>query len=258
MSATDPTPDLTLAVTAHNETAVAGPTFASAEAAVAEVRALGLTVELLIGMDTPTPECRTYMTQPALTDWQVSEHAFRDQGKTRNALATQARGRWLAFLDADDLISENWLSAAITLLQTAPAQERLIVHPELTWQFDAAFSVYAAPGQDDALFSPHALAVANMYDALCLAPRQVWLDHPYPDRDIPAGYAFEDWQWAIETMAAGWQHVVARDTVIFKRRRDASQTHQAKARAATVRPITPLAIDQLSALGYGAGRTETE
>jgi hypothetical protein len=234
--------DLTVALTAHSETLVAGPTLASAEAAIAEVRRAGYTVERLIGFDTPTPECRAYFAQPAFAAWQASEHAFRDQGRTRNALAARARGRWLAFLDADDLFSENWLIEAIRCLQAAGDDARVV------GQFDAATSVTVTPAQDDPFFSPYGLAVTNFYDALCLAPRQAWIEHPFPHRDIEDGYAFEDWQWAIETMVAGWHHAVAPDTVIFKRRRDASQTHQARARAAAIRALDCLRVDRIADL----------
>ena len=245
--------DLTLAVTFHSETLLAGPTLKSAEAALAPLEAAGLRVERLIGLDSPSDATRAYLDQPDFAGWRHSEHAFRDQGRTRNALAGAARGRWLAFLDGDDLLSENWLSGAVRMLTDAGPEARLIVHPELHWQFDAVQGVMVNPAQSDRLFLPQYFALANYYDALCVAPRAAWLAHPFADRDIAGGFAFEDWQWGVETMAAGWQHVVARDTVIFKRRRDRSQTHESKSRAAVIRAHPALAIDRLADLGRDSG-----
>ena len=59
----DSRPDLTVAVTAHNEGIVAGPTITSVEAAITGVEAMGLRVERLVGLDNPTPECDEFFTQ---------------------------------------------------------------------------------------------------------------------------------------------------------------------------------------------------
>jgi hypothetical protein len=242
--------DITLALTAHSETVIAGPTMRSAEAAIRAAEAEGLSIERLIGFDTCTEECRTYFSSPAFARWEVAEFGFRDQGRTRNALARVAKGRWLAFLDGDDLFSENWLVEAARLLETArKAGKRIIVHPELNWGFDADQFVLTKPAQDDPLFTPYYFSITNYYDALCVAPCEVWLDHPYAHRAIPDGFAYEDWQWGIETMAAGWHHVVAENTVIFKRRRDSSQTHQSSNRMACIRAVEAMAIDRVLTLG---------
>ncbi|SLN68894.1 glycosyltransferase family A protein [Roseisalinus antarcticus] len=252
-------PDLTLALTVHAESLVAGPTLASAEAALARLEAAGYRVERLIGLDDPTPEARAFMTQPALAAWEVREMAFRDQGRTRNALAAQARGRWLAFLDADDLFSENWLIEAVQSLEAAGPGARVILHPEVVWEFDGTAMSHANIAQDNPLFTPHHLGIQNYYDALCLAPREAWTEVPFADRDIAGGFAYEDWQWAVETMAAGWHHGVVRDTLIFKRRRDSSQTGEARSRRVSIRGLAALAIDRIGRLGRpGAGGTDTD
>ncbi|WP_299649898.1 glycosyltransferase family A protein [uncultured Jannaschia sp.] len=241
--------DLTVAITAHAETVVAGPSFRSLRAALAPVRERGYDVQLLLGLDSCTPACRDYMTQPDFVDFERHDYAFRDQGRTRNALIGAARGKWVAFLDADDLFSENWLIRAIEELEAAEATgRRAIVHPELNWQFDGINHVYSNPAQDHPFFSPYVLAIANYYDAMCVAPRAVWEELPFPDRAIADGFALEDYQWFVEATALGWRHVVARDTIIFKRRRDASQTHESRGTSAVIRAIEPLAIDNLEKL----------
>ena len=241
--------DLTVALTAHGETVVAGPTMRSAEVAIHAAEQEGFRIEKLIGFDTPTDKCLDFLTQPAFADWRMAEFSFRDQGKTRNALAEQASGRWLAFLDSDDLFSENWLVLAARLLQQAESSdERIIVHPELNWGFDAGMFVFQKPAQDDPLFTPYYYYVANYYDALCMAPREAWLEHPYPPRAIADGFAYEDWEWGVATMAAGWRHVVAKNTIIFKRRRESSQTIESSKNRALIRDIEPMAIDRIAML----------
>ncbi|WP_299819786.1 glycosyltransferase [uncultured Jannaschia sp.] len=243
-----PEVDLSLLLTVHAETLVAGPTMRSAEAALARVEARGYRVERLMGLDAAGAATRAYMAQPAFARWTRHDLDLRDQGQARNALVRAARGRWIALLDADDLFSENWLEAALARL-AGPEAGRAIVHPEAMWQFDKSQTIYTNPDQSAAHFSPWHFAMQNYYDALCVAPRAAWLEVPYADRDVARGYAYEDWQWGVETMAAGWRHVVARDTVIFKRRRDVSQSRESRERRVTIRPVASLAIDAISGLG---------
>ena len=251
--------DITLAMTVHAETFLAGPTMHSAQAAIAAAEAAGHRVERLIGLDTATDAARAYFGQPAFDDWTKIEVSCRDQGLTRNALVEAATGTYLAFLDADDLFSENWLAKAADTLDAAAAagRDKVIVHPELNWQFDAINNVYANPAQDDPFFSPHVMSTANYYDALCMAPRAAWLELGFPRRDVSGGFAMEDYQWFVEMTARGWEHDVARDTIIFKRRRDQSQSVEARGKTALIRAIEPLAIDQVGRMpGHTAKRQD--
>lgn len=215
-------------------------------------------MERIIGFDTPTEDCRRYFSQPAFEAWKTAEFEFCDQGRTRNALAEMANGRWLAFLDGDDLFSENWLIEATRRLRQADEKsERVIVHPELNMGFDADQFLLAKTAQDDNLFSPYYYYAANYYDALCAAPREAWLEIPYAHRAVADGFAYEDWQWSIETMAAGWRHVIARNTIIFKRRRSASQTIDAKRNSASIRAVEPMIIDKVGMLSSKSSKKTT-
>lgn len=242
--------DISLILTVHSESAVAGPTIRSAESAIDVARSKGLVVETLLGMDAPTEDCVEFCEQSRLSAWKKHRFTFCDQGRARNALAKLATGRWIAFLDGDDLISENWLSAASLLLREAQdGNGKIIVHPEINWGFDMDNFILAKTAQTDPLFTPYYFAVANYYDALCMAPRNAFIEIPYATRDVEAGFAYEDWQWNIETMDLGWRHVVAPDTIIFKRRREGSQTLESSERRACIRQIVPMAVDQIKNLG---------
>lgn len=244
--------DLTLVLTAHDETLVSGPTIKSAEAAVNAARAAGMTVEMIVALDCATPQTTSWFNQPALGSWTKMVFEEGDLGRVRNAILPLTKGRFIAFLDADDLFSENWLrDGVLALRKAADAGKRAIAHPELNWLFDGTHSVFLNPNQADQLFTPWHFYCMNYYDSLCIAPREAHLEHPYVHRDIPRGLSFQDWQFSIETMAAGWEHVSAPDTVIFKRRRDSSLVTESRSRRALVRQLEPMRfdkVDQLSAL----------
>ncbi|HET8605213.1 MAG TPA: glycosyltransferase family A protein [Marmoricola sp.] len=244
------TTDLTLVVTAHDETAVCGPTMVAADLAVEEAVRQGHTVQRVIALDAATEETHAYFHQPRFDHWERWVMQEGDLGRVRNALLPRTEGRYIAFLDADDLFSENWLAEGITRLKLAEESgEKAIAHPELNVIFDGTRSVLRNVDQDSTLFTPHLFYVRNYYDSLCMAPREAHLEVPYVHRDIPNGLSYQDWQFSIETMSRGWRHVVVPDTLIFKRRRDFSLVVESKTRRSIVRVLPEMMIDRVRSLG---------
>jgi hypothetical protein len=244
------TTDLTVVVTAHDETSVCGPTMRSADIAVSAARERGITVETVVALDRATEATASYFRQQRFDHWQRWEFDEGDLGRVRNAVVPRTEGRLVAFLDADDLFSENWLAEAVRVLDdTAERGERAVAHPELDVLFDAERLVWVNLPDDSPLFTPHYLYVRHPYDSLCMAPREAHLEVRYVSRDVPNGLSFQDFQFTIETLDAGWRHVVVPDTVIFKRRRDFSLVTQSNTRRSIVRSLPAMAIDRVRDLG---------
>jgi hypothetical protein len=242
--------DLTLIVTAHDETAVCGPTMRAADLAVEAARRRGFTVQPIIGLDAATEDTSAYFMQPHFDHWERRVLHEGDLGKVRNALVPETDGRFIAFLDADDLFSENWLAEGVAALEAAAERgERAIAHPELNVIFDGNRSILLNIDQSSPLFTPHYLYFRHFYDSLCMAPREAHLEVPYVTRDVPNGLSYQDFQFTIETLAAGWRHVVVRDTIIFKRRRDVSLVTESNTRKSIVRALPSMTIDRIRDLG---------
>jgi glycosyltransferase involved in cell wall biosynthesis len=244
--------DLTLVVTAHDETAVCGPTMRSADLAVAAAREAGLTVQTVIGLDTATDATASYFRNPRFDHWERWELEEGDLGRARNAIVPRTDGRLIAFLDADDLFSENWLVEAVHVLTAAAERgERAMAHPELNVIFDGTRSMLVNIPDDSPLFTPHYLYVRHWYDSLLMAPREAHLEIPYVSRDVPNGLSFQDYQFTIESLGEGWRHLVVPDTIIFKRRRDFSLVTESNTRRSIVRSLPAMAIDRVRQLGAG-------
>jgi hypothetical protein len=247
--------DLSLIVTAHDETLVCGPTMESADVAVEAARAAGYTVQTIIALDKATEATSSYFHQPDFDHWERWPMDEGDLGRVRNALVPRTSGRFIAFLDADDLFSENWLADGLDTVAAAEDRgDHVIAHPEVNLVFDGSKYLWQNVDQDSPLFTPHFLYVRNCYDSLCLAPREAHLEITYVQRDIRNGLSFQDWQFAIETMSRGWKHVVVPDTIIFKRRRDFSLLVESKDRVSIVRPLPEMAIDRIRELARPEGR----
>jgi hypothetical protein len=241
--------DLTVVVTVHDETLVCGPTMTSADLAVEAARAAGHSVQTIVALDNASAATEEYFRQPGLSNWERWEMHEGDPGRVRNAIVPQTRGRYIAFLDADDLFSENWLAEGVTALKAAEERgERVILHPEVNLIFDGGTQLNHNISQDSPLFTPYFLYVRNCYDTLCLAPRGALTEVPYGGRDLANGLSREDWQFAVETMTRGWKHVVVPDTIIFKRRRDSSMMVESAGRAALLRSLPEMAIERIRGL----------
>ena len=242
--------DLTVVVTGHDETAVCGPTMAAADLAIEAARAGGLTVQAVIALDAASEATSAYFHQPRFDHWERWLFDEGDLGRVRNTLVPRTDGRFIAFLDADDLFSENWLVEGVAALVAADGRgERTIAHPELNVVFDGTRSVMVNIPQDSPLFTPHYLYARHYYDSLCLAPREAHLEIPYVSRDVSNGLSYQDFQFTIETMDAGWRHLVVRDTIIFNRRRDVSLVTESTLRKSVVRSLPGMAIDRVRDLG---------
>lgn len=238
-------PDLTLIVTAHNEAHLAGPSLHSAERSIAAAEAQGIQVDRIVGLDRPDVKTLEFFSQSALAQrWPVEIFDFGDPYRLRNELAGRASGKWVAWLDADDLISENWLSVSVDILQNSQSPEPLVVHPEINWIFDEEAGVFTLIDQEDPLFSKSYLFFSNYWDMMCVCPREVVLSTPYAERSPELGYGYEDWHWNLEVMHKGVIHRVARNTIIAKRRRRNSVSRQNRSINAVCRPSLSLTIER--------------
>ena len=246
---------LTLIVTAHNETLVSGPTLASADLAERAARDAGYTVQTIIALDRATEETAKYFHQADFDHWERWEMDEGDSG-ARSQRPRAAHGRTLYRVPrrGDYLFSENWLVKGLDHLEAAQERgQRTIAHPEVIATFDGAVGIHQNVDQRSPLFTPYFLYMRNAYDSLCLTPREAHLTVPYVHRDIARGLSWQDWQFAIETMSRGWEHVVVPDTVIFKRRRDFSLMVESAGRKSLLRSLPEMAIDQVRDLPHLGG-----
>lgn len=226
-------PDITAILTAHAEGTTVGVSFRSMLAAVRVATEAGLDVEKLVVLDEPDEATREMLAEVDTQGARLLEVSYGDQAPVRNHAVRESRGRFIAFLDGDDLWTENWLVAAHALCAAEP---RTIVHPYADWVFGESRFLSLPPDQTNPQFDPATLRVTNAWDALCLAPREAYLDHPFQARDLAHGYAFEDWLWNLETVQAGYVHRVVPDTIHFKRSRPGSQFRLASTNQSMTHP----------------------
>lgn len=210
-------PDITIIVTAHNEGLIAHKTMLSVARACSLLVLRGYHYEILVSIDRGDDITREYFAgrrdkQP-LT---IYEWDFGDLAESRNATIKKAAGRYVSLIDADDLMSENWLADAVTTLDTKPYGTH-IAHSSYTVEFGDADSIvvkYGATNQDqDTLLS----VWAGRWNSVIIAPRQLFATYTYTPNS--PGFGYEDWHMSCNFIQDNLSNILIPETVIFVRRK---------------------------------------
>jgi glycosyltransferase involved in cell wall biosynthesis len=196
--------DITAVLNVHREGNLARGSLLSLAMARQAAAAAGLSVEVLAIAD-----CSDRATLDLLAGAegvQVVETDVDDLGMARNVGVATAAGRYLAFLDGDDLWGPNWLRAAY---QAATAESRAVVwHPEANLYFGGAEEPYwlLHPDIETVEGDWVTLGMRNQWTSLSFASRDTYLRIPFRRTDLAAGFGKEDWSWNSEVVAQGYLH----------------------------------------------------
>lgn len=207
---------ITCLLALHAEGVIAHKTIRSINRATAFAEGCGLAVELVITLDRPTLETKRYIERSTIIPAGAKLVAtdLADLGLVRNAGVAHSTGEFIAILDGDDLISENWLVRAYETSQQNP---RYIVHPEVSVYFGEKALIFYHADQRHGDFNEANIAIENFWTSLCFSRRETFIEVPYGAIPRSSGFGYEDWHWNCEVMAHGFLHVIASRSAHFIR-----------------------------------------
>ncbi len=212
--------DITVSLQFHNEGWLAHPTLRALHRVVQHAEGRGKQVEVVATLD----RTRDEVLRRIVRQWSGRFRAFHvhevelgDPALCRNFVVQRARGRFVAPHDGDNLYGEHWLTRAHDLLLQRP---RAVAHPELIWVFQGFYELWL----QEPVTQLADLVAVNPWDTVCLAAREVFEQVPY--RAATTAFAYEDWAWNCDTIAAGLEHVFVPETIVAKRQKSHEESNE--------------------------------
>tara|TARA_B100000809_G_scaffold234805_1_gene252566 strand:- start:355 stop:1116 length:762 start_codon:yes stop_codon:yes gene_type:complete len=209
--------DITTVITAHAEGSLIHATCMSVKEAIDFAGLQGIKNQVLVIIDKGSTETIEYFNEQAF-DWlTVSSVDFGDPGASRNFAGTLATGKYIAFVDGDDLWSHNWLTEAFRFCQSD--NRDIICHPAMNLYFGTEEPIvfFHEDSEDD--IDKWNLIYSNYWTGLFFTKTSILQKHPQSVINIKSGLGFEDWHWHCETLANNIPHKVVNNTIHFIRKK---------------------------------------
>lgn len=212
---------LSIIITAHNEGLLAHKTMRSVERALEQVEG---SYEVIINLDRPDDETKKYFEKyNDRKNYVVTQSDCGDTGGARNHAIKQAEGKYVIFMDADDLVSKNYFSGILEVLEST--REEVMVYPQYCLAFEDCGDNYTLQELQEASNTDYdimKLFGRHRWISSVGGQRKTFLEHPYiRDKD---GFGHEDYALIIELAGLGIEQRVAKNAVHFYRRRAGSQS----------------------------------
>jgi glycosyltransferase involved in cell wall biosynthesis len=231
--------DVSIVLNVHNEAIFLRRTLLSIEDAARFARLSGITIELIVVLDSATPETAAWLKKvvsDAFNDIMKINVSNGSLGPSRNAGIRAARGEFILTADGDDLISYNTISAFVALARNT--KEKALLFPQFYIGFGDNDHIYKMFGTD--ILSSLAFIEYHPFVSRIFCRTDDLLSLPYSDARLSSGVAFEDWHHNMEAVARDFQLIVAKDIIVYYRGRPKSLLRNALAVSACVTAATDL------------------
>lgn len=198
--------NITAVINGHNEGMLASSSLQSFLRCAQIAEDAGVKTELIAVLDNADSITKEVFEEFASrhTGLRVLCVEFGDSGFARNTAGAVAEGKWVAFLDGDDLWSGDWLVEAF---KAAEAEKRQVVwHPEVNVYFGINPHLFIHMDMDNTQFDIATLASQNMWTALAFVSRDFLRQVPYTGTNIKEFIGYEDWSWNVDVISNGAIH----------------------------------------------------
>ena len=228
--------DITAVINGHSEGLLANASLNSLSRCADVAAASGLRVEMLAVLDRPTEVTLHVFESFAAkrADLRVVTVQHGDTGYARNTAANEARGKWIGFLDADDIWGANWLLEAYKAAEADP--RNVAWHPEVNVYFGVTPHIFLHVDMEDPSFHLAHLAYTNAWTSLVFTSRQFLRAVPNTGTDLKNNIGYEDWRWNIDVVNNGGIHKIVPNTSHAIRTRHTSLVKQTSAAVCIPRP----------------------
>jgi glycosyltransferase involved in cell wall biosynthesis len=228
--------DISLVLNLHREAKYVVRTLMALREAVSFASVYGIVTELVIVLDRPDQATRDALQEvdfDVFCQYKILEINIGSLGPARNEGIQHAAGKYVRLCDGDDLVSFNILKAMF--FEAERDNCKRIYIPEWLFAFGAEYHKvkYRYSNQ----VTPFALFDSHPFVSQIFVNRSIFAETQFLDLRVAPGYAYEDWHFACEAIAKGYDFGTTKDTVLFYRKRPGSLLTQAN--STSVRQIPP-------------------
>ena len=210
---------ISIIITAHHEGILLHKTILSMLKSASHLDTRHISYEFILSLDNPDEQTRAcadrWKDDPHFT---LSEVSFGNPADNRNDAVKRARGTYIALMDGDDLISENWLIASYELIkqQEQPTILRPAAHAQFGYE-EKNLTLWFMRSSESKETDAIQMAYWNLWTNIIFTKKEILLDTPYI---APVdGFGFEDYLFGADTRAKGITHLIVPETILFYRRR---------------------------------------
>lgn len=214
--------DITVIVTAHAEGRLIHRTLRSVEVATEYARSRDIRCEVIVVADNADSSTADYLDVHFCSHNDVARKfhvSFADPGLARNYGAEKAAGKYVAFLDGDDLISRTWLCNAFLMAEKSVTN--IACCPEYLVTFENQNAIMKYRGTRDEDFYLLNLMEYNSWCSIFFVDKELFLANKFQATPLESGFGYEDWHWYLQAIANGIDIVIAPETAAFYRRKAA-------------------------------------
>ncbi|MFT8723220.1 MAG: glycosyltransferase family A protein, partial [Acetobacter malorum] len=214
--------DVSLVLNVHREQDLLYPTLRSLLDTVLHAQLHEIKSELVIVADHADERTLTLLQNYDYTGFdavRLENIEVRSLGLARNYGIEVAVGEYILTADADDLVSRNFIYELYQVHQAAQ-NKKIVVFPEYYHSFGDGSYVcrFYSLGQ----VGLYRMAGEHPYVSRFMARRADLLSVPYRDCSSGTLYAYEDYDINLRLICAGFDLLVAPDTIVFYRQRTGS------------------------------------
>jgi len=216
--------EISVAILFHNEGHLALRSLRSLKRLTDQLVHQGISFEVIATLDRPDFRTKEIVS----TSKQISRFLEVDFGSpalSRNHLVLASTGKYIAFLDGDDLWSRNWLSLAHSAAESIGHE--VILHPAFCYYFYErdfgvhSYSEFVNPSAlshltrhpDDLGLTVNRLSMDNIWSAHSFGKRSIYQRIPFRADSEEQGKGIEDWSFNIESVSEGVPHSSVEGTV---------------------------------------------
>lgn len=230
--------DISIIITCHAEGILLHKTLLSTYRSM-EALPSAVSIEIIVHADNPTAATQDYLSRinTHFSGIKVITNSFGDPGKSRNHCIDVASGKYITFIDGDDLMSRNWLSGALETLESRP-YGKFVAHSEMTVEFGGFNSIVQKYGTIDKETDSLLNVWSARWNAIIFAPSSLLRETRYPTNK--PGYGYEDWLMSCEFIERDIQNILIPETVMFVRRKVQNSVWDTMKAASLVLPATQI------------------